>query len=43
MSKQNYKIDEIHFREYLVNGELKKWKGDTSDVFSTIDIKGENE
>ena len=36
---EKYKIDEIHFREYLVDGELKKWGGDTSEVFSTIDIK----
>ena len=36
---EKYKIDEIHCREYLVDGELKKWDGDTSEVFSTIDIK----
>ena len=36
---EKYKIDEIHFRQYLVDGELKKWEGDTSEVFSTIDIK----
>ena len=26
----------IHQREYLVGGELRPWKGDTSEVFSTI-------
>jgi len=36
---EKYKIDEIHCREYLVDGQLKKWEGDTSEVFSTIDIK----
>jgi len=36
---EKYKIDEIHCREYLVDGELKKWDGDTSEVFSTIDVK----
>ena len=40
---EKYKIDEIHCREYLVDGELKKWEGDTSEVFSTIDIKEEGE
>ena len=33
----NYKIDQLHCREYLVNGEIKKWDGETSEVFSTID------
>ena len=40
---EKYKIDEIHCREYLVDGELKKWEGDTSEVFSTIDIKEKGE
>ncbi|TVZ57291.1 glyceraldehyde-3-phosphate dehydrogenase (NADP+) [Lutibacter sp. Hel_I_33_5] len=32
-----YKIKEqIQQDTYLVNGELKKWKGETADVFSTI-------
>lgn len=26
----------IHQKEYLVNGELKKWEGNTTDVHSTI-------
>ena len=32
-----FQIDNlIHQKTYLVNGELKKWSGATSDVFSTI-------
>ncbi|WP_242202773.1 NADP-dependent glyceraldehyde-3-phosphate dehydrogenase [Aestuariivivens insulae] len=32
-----YKIDSLlHQNSYLVNGELKQWKGDTAEVFSTI-------
>ena len=27
----------MHCREYLVDGKLKKWNGDTSEVYSTID------
>ena len=28
--------EELHQRTYLVNGELRKWDGDTSPVISTI-------
>ncbi|WP_350286197.1 NADP-dependent glyceraldehyde-3-phosphate dehydrogenase [uncultured Croceitalea sp.] len=28
--------EQIHQRHYLVNGELKEWKGNTSEVISTI-------
>lgn len=32
-----FQIDKLtHQKSYLVNGELKEWKGLTSDVFSTI-------
>ncbi|WP_298475823.1 NADP-dependent glyceraldehyde-3-phosphate dehydrogenase [uncultured Maribacter sp.] len=32
-----YKInEEIHQKQYLLNGELKEWDGNTSDVYSTI-------
>ncbi|MDX1326920.1 MAG: NADP-dependent glyceraldehyde-3-phosphate dehydrogenase [Arenibacter sp.] len=27
---------EIHQKEYLINGELKKWNGQTTEVYSTI-------
>ena len=34
---EKYKIDElIHQKTYLVDGNLKKWSGATSEVFSTI-------
>ena len=42
MSGQNkipkqYRLEApIHQREYLVDGRLKTWEGDTSEVFSTI-------
>ncbi|PCJ94899.1 MAG: NADP-dependent glyceraldehyde-3-phosphate dehydrogenase [Flavobacteriaceae bacterium] len=29
-------LEPIHQKEYLVNGELKKWTGNTADVYSTI-------
>ena len=33
-------IDEpIHISEYLCDGELKKWCGDTTDVYSSIGLK----
>ncbi|MFH6604003.1 NADP-dependent glyceraldehyde-3-phosphate dehydrogenase [Maribacter algicola] len=28
--------EQIHQRQYLVNGELKNWEGSTSEVYSTI-------
>ena len=37
MSSQNLTIDQLHCREYLVDGKLKKWNGETSEVYSTID------
>ena len=34
---EKFKIDRlIHQKTYLVNGELKSWNGNTSDVYSTI-------
>ncbi len=34
---EEYKIKkELHQRHYLVDGELKKWDGNTTEVFSTI-------
>jgi len=34
---KKFKIDKlIHHKTYLVDGELKKWNGNTSDVYSTI-------
>ena len=34
---QEYRISSlIHQNSFLINGKLKKWSGDTADVFSTI-------
>ena len=38
-----YRIEPIHQREYLLNGEMRSWDGPTSDVYSPIclpDAKG---
>ncbi|MBL3655202.1 NADP-dependent glyceraldehyde-3-phosphate dehydrogenase [Fulvivirga sp. 2943] len=38
-----YQIKElIHQNTYLVNGELKKWSGKTTEVYSSIISEGEN-
>ena len=36
MSTKTIKVDQLNCREYLVGGKLKKWDGDTSEVYSTI-------
>lgn len=36
-----YKIKPLACEEYLVNGQTKKWKGATSEVFSVIQTDGE--
>ena len=36
MSTKANKVDQLNCREYLVGGNLKKWDGDTSEVYSTI-------
>lgn len=33
---KEFQIDEIHQREYLVNGEMKAWDGEVSEVHSPI-------
>ncbi|MFD0795817.1 NADP-dependent glyceraldehyde-3-phosphate dehydrogenase [Mucilaginibacter litoreus] len=33
-----HRIEEIHQREYLVNGELRQWSGDVSEVYSPVMI-----
>ena len=35
-----YKIKPLACDEYLVDGQIKKWKGATSDVFSVIQTDG---
>lgn len=39
---EEYKVPEIHQREYLLNGELIEWKGDVTDIYSPVCIKTEN-
>jgi len=31
-----YQINEVHQREYLSNGEMKKWDGPVSEVYSPV-------
>lgn len=33
---EEFRIDEIHQREYLVNGEMKPWNGPVTQVFSPV-------
>jgi glyceraldehyde-3-phosphate dehydrogenase (NADP+) len=35
---EEYRIDELHQREYLSNGEMKQWDGEVSEVYSPICI-----
>ncbi|GEP52234.1 NADP-dependent glyceraldehyde-3-phosphate dehydrogenase [Flavobacterium noncentrifugens] len=37
-----YKLEEIHQREYLLNGKLVPWNGAVSEVFSPVCIPGAN-
>jgi hypothetical protein len=34
-----FKIDPYKCDKYLINGDLRKWEGKTSDVFSSISTK----
>ena len=36
MSTKTITVDLLNCREYLVGGKLKKWDGETSEVYSTI-------
>jgi glyceraldehyde-3-phosphate dehydrogenase (NADP+) len=36
---ETYQIEPLHQKEYLVNGQMRKWKGTTQDVFSPVYIK----
>jgi len=35
---EQYRIEEVHQREYLSNGELKKWDGEVTEVYSPVMI-----
>jgi glyceraldehyde-3-phosphate dehydrogenase (NADP+) len=37
---EEYRIEPIHQREYLSNGEMKQWDGEVSEVYSPICIPG---
>lgn len=36
---EQFRIEEIHQKEYLSNGEMKKWTGDVHEVYSPIYTK----
>jgi len=37
---EQFRIEEIHQREYLCNGEMKPWDGPMADVYSPVCIPG---
>ena len=37
-----YRIEPIHQREYLLNGEMKPWTGKTAEVFSAVGMPDSN-
>lgn len=39
---EEYKIKEIHQKEYLLNGELIQWNGETTAIYSPVYIRTEN-
>ncbi|MEG2078988.1 NADP-dependent glyceraldehyde-3-phosphate dehydrogenase [Chryseobacterium sp.] len=39
---EKYKIKEIHQKEYLLNGELIQWNGETTAIYSPVYIRTEN-
>ncbi|KGO95002.1 NADP-dependent glyceraldehyde-3-phosphate dehydrogenase [Flavobacterium subsaxonicum] len=39
---EQYKIPEMHQREYLLNGELVQWNGEVVEVLSPVFVKGED-
>ena len=36
---QEFQITPVRCDRYLVDGELKKWKGNTTEVYSTIQTR----
>lgn len=40
---EKFRIEEIHQKEYLSNGEMKKWSGDVHEVYSPVYIKNGEE
>jgi len=39
---EQFRIEEIHQKEYLSNGEMKKWEGEVHEVYSPIYTKTPN-
>lgn len=39
---EEYKVPEIHQREYLLNGELVEWNGDVQHIYSPVCIRTEH-
>lgn len=39
---EEFKIDEIHQKEYLLNGEIIPWNGETTNIYSPVYIRTEN-
>jgi len=37
---EQFRIEEVHQREYLCNGEMKPWDGPVADVYSPVCIPG---
>lgn len=40
---EEFRIEEIHQKEYLSNGEMKQWSGDVHEVYSPVYIKNGEE
>lgn len=38
---EEFRIQEIHQRVYLLNGELVEWKGDVTEIYSPVCIRTE--
>lgn len=37
-----FRVEEIHQQEYLVNGEMRRWSGPVAEVYSPVNIVGED-
>ncbi len=40
---ESYRIEPVHQKEYLVNGQMRQWTGATQDVFSPVFVKEKGE
>ncbi|GAA4469797.1 NADP-dependent glyceraldehyde-3-phosphate dehydrogenase [Nibrella saemangeumensis] len=39
---EEFRIEPVHQREFLINGEMRTWNGPTVDVFSPVHVKTAN-